>query len=245
MNSSKSLEELLDELEIQVKSFEEPEVLDISLINADLNAFDLDIDAFNLNESEIALEEERIIGKGAKLRNLIFDILVYGLALMLIAVSTMFAFSNDTGKSLFGYRFYNVLSPSMRPVFDAGDMIFIELCEPEEVKEGDIITFLPNVYFDVYLTHRVIEVEPATEKLPIYFITQGDANDAEDAPVSSEALVGKYLFRIPKAGTVIAFIRENLIVMGVLIVASFALLIVLRSYFSTKKEMKEQELEYE
>jgi len=173
--------------------------------------------------------------KGNKKLHLLFDILVYIFALALVIGSAMFAFSSDTGKSIFGYRFYHVLTQSMTPTFDPGDMIFIKICKPEEVKTGDIITFVPNQKVNAYLTHRVVDIVPAADGEPMRFVTRGDHNNADDPSIDSRVLVGKYVFHIPKAGAVINLIRQNLVIMGICIVAIFALVIVLRSYFSTKK----------
>jgi signal peptidase I len=179
--------------------------------------------------------------KRSKARELVFDILVYGFALLLIAGSTMFAFSSDTGKSIFGFRFYHVLTPSMEPVFGVGDMIFVKLCAPEEVKANDIVTFVPNRNAKAYLTHRAVEVRPPEDGGAPVIVTKGDANNTADPPISGEAIVGKYIFRIPKVGGALQFIRENIILMGVCIAASFALLIFLRSYFSAKKEAEKDD----
>lgn len=70
-----------------------------------------------------------------------FDILFYIAILAMIAGSTMSAFSNNASKSISSYRFYTVLSDSMRPTFSKGDMIIVKLTD--DVKEGDIITFNP------------------------------------------------------------------------------------------------------
>jgi signal peptidase I len=126
----------------------------------------------------------------------------------------------------------------MSPTFDPGDMIFIKLAAPEEIQIGDIITFVPNQKYDAYLTHRVVDIIPATDEDPIYFVTRGDHNNADDPPIDSRVLVGKYLFHVPKAGMAINLIRQNIIVMGITIVALFALTAVLRAFFSVKKEAR-------
>jgi signal peptidase len=178
----------------------------------------------------------KIHAKGSRAREIVLDIFVYGFAFMLIISSTMFAFSDNTDKSIFGYRFYQVLTPSMEPEFGAGDMIFIKLCGPEEVQEGDVVTFSPNRNAKTYLTHRVVEVRAEESEGAPVIVTKGDANNLEDPPISGNALVGKYLFHIPVMGGVLQFIRDNIIPMSICIVAFFVLLIFLRSYFDARKE---------
>jgi signal peptidase len=177
--------------------------------------------------------------KTHRVRELVFDLLVYGFALILIAGSTMFAFSNNTDKHILGYRFYQVLTPSMEPVFGVGDMIFVRLCAPEDVQAGDIITFSPNRNAKAYLTHRAIEVRPGENGEAPVIVTKGDANNLEDPPISGTAVVGKYVFHIPYAGGILQFIRDNLILMGICLAAAFALLIFLRAYFDARRESEE------
>jgi signal peptidase I len=196
-------------------------------------------EAFPKRQRSVELHEAPAPGKPHRVRELVFDLLVYGFALLLIAGSTMFAFSNNTEKSIFGYRFYQVLTPSMEPVFTTGDMIFIKICAPEEVQVGDIITFSPNRNAKAYLTHRAVEVRPGVNGEAPVIVTRGDANNTEDPPIAGTAVVGKYVFHIPVVGGVLQFIRENLLLMGICIGASFVLLIFLRSYFDARKQARE------
>ncbi|MDR1465738.1 MAG: signal peptidase I [Oscillospiraceae bacterium] len=184
-------------------------------------------------------EENSSADKRRKMCKLIFDLLTYAFALLLILGSTMFAFSNDTGKSLpGGFRYYHVLTQSMVPFFKPGAMIFTKFCDTEDIKEGDVITYVPNQKYNAYLTHRVVQIlheEDGTTR----FITKGDFNNAEDPPIPSSAVVGKYIFHIPMAGSIVSFIRKNLLVMCICIGATFALILLLRSYFSAKKTVRQ------
>lgn len=60
--------------------------------------------------------------------------------------------------SIFGYVPLTVASPSMYPLFDEGDMIFIKEIDPDEIDIGDVICFFdPAQKGDVVLTHRVVD----------------------------------------------------------------------------------------
>ncbi len=164
------------------------------------------------------------------------------IGLMLIG-SVFFAVSNNPGKSIFGYRFYNIQTGSMTPGnysrengfndgFYAGDMVIVKLCDPADVKKNDIITFMPGDSSDVFLTHRVVEIKNELAGQPgTYFVTRGDANNTEDPPISGAMLVGKKVLTIPNAGKIIQYIREHLMLCLIMVLAAFLLILALRLFF--------------
>lgn len=96
--------------------------------------------------------------------------------------------NTDSIPSVFGYSPVIVLSGSMSPEFEAGDMILIKKAEPETLQVGDVICFLEE---ETAVTHRIIAIE--NEDGADYYITQGDANNTEDAsPVTPQQVQGKY-----------------------------------------------------
>lgn len=107
------------------------------------------------------------------------------------------------GSRLLGFRVFNVISGSMTPVYNVGDLIYVQKVEPKDVKVGDDITFVLNEDL-VVATHRVVEVN--TQKG--YFITQGLTNATKDSPVLFENLIGKPIFKIAKLGYVSDFIQN-------------------------------------
>ena len=186
-------------------------------------------------EPEAARPEK---AKKSKRLNRILNILTYCFVALLLAGSTMFAFSNSAEKSLFGYRFYNVLTPSMQPAFKPGDMIFVKLTNPSDVKIGDIVTFNPSPKSTAFLTHRVVNLLPADESQPARMVTKGDSNNTEDPPVGLSAVIGVHTFTIPVMGRVVEMMRSNLLLVCICFGAVFLLLAVLRAYFAARKQEK-------
>ena len=111
-----------------------------------------------------------------------------------------------------------VLTDSMFPEIEKGDLIICHTLDASEVKEGDVISFFdPAGNGTSIVTHRVIEIINENGKLS--FRTKGDGNNAEDKdPVPAENLVAAYDFRIPNAGYVAVFMQstEGLLVCVVL-----------------------------
>jgi len=68
---------------------------------------------------------------------------------------------------------------------------------------GDIITYRVG---NSLVTHRIMEI--TTDNGNVAYITQGDANNTMDGnPITKDQIVGKYQFRIPFAGYVMANLR--------------------------------------
>lgn len=103
--------------------------------------------------------------------------------------------------STFGFIPITVLSGSMSPSIETGDMIVVKT-DKANLNVGDVITYKMG---SVLVTHRIIEV---TAKNGVEaFVTQGDANKVKDGTlITKEQVVGKYAFRIPHAG----YIKEGL-----------------------------------
>lgn len=110
---------------------------------------------------------------------------------------------------------YVVVSSSMRPTFDAGDVIFVEEVPSESIEVGDVITYregttevIENGEID-FVTHRVTEViETGDGRM---FQTKGDANDTPDRQaVAPSDVLGEVRFHVPYMGHVIAFATTDM-----------------------------------
>ena len=108
------------------------------------------------------------------------------------------------GSRLFGFKCYNMISPSMEPEYSVGDLLYVKAVDPTTIKEGDVITFIVNENL-VVGTHRVVRVDAANK----HFYTKGDANEIEDQnPVHFNNVIGVPQFSIPKLGYVSDFIQN-------------------------------------
>jgi signal peptidase len=122
---------------------------------------------------------------------------------------------------------YVVLSGSMEPELQTGDVVVVHSVSPAEVQEGDIITFRRNGGGDAgddRVTHRVIEKRTTDDG--VVYRTKGDANEEPDpTPVSHSQVIGEVWFHIPLVGRLLFFIKRPL-VQGLLIAVPGFLLIV-------------------
>lgn len=102
-----------------------------------------------------------------------------------------------------------VLTDSMQPEIDSGDLIICNTIAPENVKTNDVISFFdPSGSGTSVVTHRVVEI---TEKNgEIHFRTRGDNNNTDDKElVPGGNLVGIYKFGIAGAGHIAIFMQST------------------------------------
>lgn len=102
-----------------------------------------------------------------------------------------------------------VLTDSMYPMIESGDLIICHTADPKNIQLNDVITFFdPSGNGTTTVTHRVIEV--IEEDGGIKWRTKGDNNNTEDQILVSEKhLVGIYQSRIPGAGNVAMFMQTT------------------------------------
>lgn len=163
---------------------------------------------------------------------------IYLLSLIILIAALFFAADKRPNKTLFGYRYYTVLTDSMVPEFSSGDMVFVKVVKADSIDEGDIITFNPSSGSDAYLTHRV------TEKYTDYqgtgvtcFRTKGDANDSDDSfLIDEDRVIGKVSFHVPKLGKVLRFIQLRWYVVLPLIALLVLFFRLMKYYFALKGE---------
>ena len=111
--------------------------------------------------------------------------------------------------SVGGYLPLIVLTDSMYPEIESGDLIICHTADPADVKVNDVISFFdPAGNGSSIVTHRVIEVTEQDGKLA--FRTKGDFNNTEDKElVPADKLVGVYQSRIPGAGNIAMFMQTT------------------------------------
>lgn len=102
-----------------------------------------------------------------------------------------------------------VLTDSMQPEIDGGDLIICHTIEADDVKDGDVIAFFdPAGNGTSIVTHRVTDV--VKDGGSVSFRTKGDANNAEDRMlVEEDDLVGIYQSRIKGAGNIAMFMQST------------------------------------
>ena len=145
------------------------------------------------------------------LGNIVFVLIII---LMAIGLIGNLSAKSDKVYNMVKYRTYIIVSPSMKPAINPGDLIFVRKVDVDEIKEGDIITFNNE---DIVATHRVVKVDKNT------ITTKGDSNNTEDYPTDKKEIIGEFSFAIPKIGYVFAFATSliGMVTIGCVIIFIF------------------------
>ena len=117
--------------------------------------------------------------------------------------------NGDEVPSVGGYLPLIVLTDSMYPEIESGDLIICHTIAGDEVKVGDVVAFFdPAGNGTSIVTHRVTEI--TEENGDLAFRTKGDANNVEDSLlVPEKSLVGIYRSRIAGAGNIAMFMQTS------------------------------------
>ena len=157
--------------------------------------------------------------------------MVLVVAMVLCAVFLM-------GSRLLGYQVFTVISGSMAPKYNVGDLLYVKAVNPTTIQVGDDITFVLNEDL-VVATHQVVRIDAEKQ----HFYTKGIANETEDSePVHFKNLIGVPSFAIPKLGYVSDFVQNppgTYITLGVGLL--LILLVFVPDIVGARKQIKQEE----
>lgn len=105
---------------------------------------------------------------------------------------------------LLGWAPMVVVTGSMEPTIRPGDIVVMQPVNGAGVSVGDVVAFRPKDNQAQMITHRVVGKEIASNGEGGRIITQGDANQTKDDPLSFGQVVGKMRYHIPIVGSIIS-----------------------------------------
>ena len=121
---------------------------------------------------------------------------IFAVIMTFLGVIILFSiFEKTVGFSVSGHHLLWVRTNSMEPTIPAQSYILVKDVKAEDVKRGDIITFISEAeeIKGNYNTHRVIDINSNGE-----FITKGDHYSVQDyQPVKPENVVYLYERNMP------------------------------------------------
>ena len=146
------------------------------------------------------------------------------------------------GPHLLGYRTMTMLTSSMSPEIDPGDVTIVTPIAISEVTEGMVIAYHKPIDDRSLVTHRVVSVETGSDGA-VQVQTKGDANDAIDPWTAS--LLGDTAYEvravIPELGHLIQLLRapvltQTLVYGAPALLAGWLLLTIWRPTTPAKEE---------
>jgi signal peptidase len=146
------------------------------------------------------------------------------------------------GPRVLGYQTSTMLTGSMSPLINPGDVVVTKPVPAEEIRVGDIITYHIPVEDQRVETHRVTDVITNPDGT-IAVRTKGDANNGADpwTATITGPTVDRHVLTVPYVGTAIRALREP-IVLNTLMYGAPAILVIgmLASIWGKKPEEKDK-----
>lgn len=121
----------------------------------------------------------------------VFKTCLLGFLLVFALLVCLQRFSNNS-IALFNYRMFSVVTGSMVPMYDIGDVLICKEVDVETLKVGDDISYFgkSGAYKDKVITHRIIKIE-TDENGELSFYTKGIATKTVDPIVKEDQIYGK------------------------------------------------------
>src|SRR5574344_1755276 len=125
-----------------------------------------------------------------KIINVIFTIFIVILASVIIVQRVA-----NNKLSIGGIQIFTIISESMVPKYQIGDMLVAEKVAAKDLKVGDDLVYIGKVgdFKDKIVTHQIINIGEKDGKYE--FITKGIANDVEDPIVNEDQIYGKVIYK--------------------------------------------------
>jgi|LGVF01.2.fsa_nt_gb signal peptidase len=147
--------------------------------------------------------------------------------------------------NLFGYSVCYVITGSMEPVLEVGDVLLIKDIEDKDLRVDDIITY-KSTYGSLagnYITHRIVSI---SENDGLYlFRTKGDANPVQDAEIITiDKIEGVYQHKVAIIKVIMAMLSNWIVFISVIILPlSISLGLQLVNAISSSREEDETDEE--
>jgi len=121
--------------------------------------------------------------------------MLFVIIILILLVVIIQRVSNNT-LSLAGYRIFNIVSGSMMPDYEIGDILISKAIDAKDVKIGDDVVYIgkKSPLQGMIVTHRVIEKK---EENGVYtFRTKGIANEESDPTINGDQIYGKIIYKV-------------------------------------------------
>lgn len=135
--------------------------------------------------------------KENKVLNVLFMVMKAITTLIIILiVSVIFVQRVSNNKVTFGgYSMFTIVTESMVPKYEVGDMILAKSVDVNSLKRGDDVVYLgrQDSYKDKIVTHQIVKIEMNGNRR--VFHTKGIANNYEDPIVVGDQIYGKVIYK--------------------------------------------------
>lgn len=174
-------------------------------------------------------EENKVLKYILKTIKIVVTIILAGIVFVIIIQRV----SNNT-IAIGGIRIFNVISGSMMPKYEKGDILIVRKTDPNKIKIGQAVAYegKSGSLAGKIVTHEVTEIDEKDGKM--LFHTKGLINTVEDPTVEAEQIYGVVIYKF----ITLSFINKimyNIYVFYLLTVVPIGIII-----FLEIKEIKEK-----
>ena len=162
------------------------------------------------------LEKRR---KKVEITRKVFVFLVYLILIPIICFNMVIilqaATNSEETPSVFGIKTFVIISGSMEPNLNIGDIIVVKKVEQNELKKGDVISFRNG---ESVITHRINDIKIENNGI-IKYETKGDNNNISDKNyVIYEDIEGRMVNKIPVLGKVALLLKNKVIIIIIIMI---------------------------
>lgn len=172
-----------------------------------------------------AANKKNPVKSAIRISLLVLVSLIIGLNMYTINASRI---AGDALPMPFGVGAAVVLSGSMEPELSVGDLLIV--AQRKNYHVGDVVVYQDGT---LAVTHRIVSITDDA------VITQGDANNTPDRPITMKQLKGGVVLAIPFLGYAVNAIKTPL---GTVCILALAIFLLERS-FHTQKQIDARELD--
>jgi signal peptidase I len=171
----------------------------------------------------------------------ILNIIFYTIASILFIFIALEALAPSKTMSILGFKGFAVLTPSMEPVYNVGDIVIATKVDVDDLKVGDPITFYVDLNNDgkkELVTHYIFSID-YIDGIRTYQTNPEGRDYADPWEIVDEDIVGMVSFKIPFLGFVIIFgliLVENPIFLGLIILNVIIIVVIIKLIKKKPKE---------
>lgn len=114
--------------------------------------------------------------------------------ILMLAVILVQRFSSNNF-SIGGIRVFTIISNSMLPYYEPGDILILKEENPSNIKIGDNVTYMGKTgqVKGLVVTHKVVDKREENNKY--YFTTKGTNNEISDPEIDESQIYGKVVYK--------------------------------------------------
>ncbi len=132
-----------------------------------------------------------------KLLKVLLKILKWVMTVLVVLIVSVILIQRVSNNkiTLGGYSIFTVVTQSMIPKYQVGDMLLAKVVDTSKLNVGDDVVYMGKVgtFNGKIVTHQIVEID---EKSPRIFHTKGINNTIEDPVVEEGQILGKVVTKL-------------------------------------------------